>query len=61
VAGRAKVAAFTGECEEIFVAAVFAFHAGKTLVQVAAIEIAIYNAFNIISAPVPSLPGLMKK
>jgi hypothetical protein len=30
----------TGECQEIFMAAILAFHTGKAVVQIAAIKIA---------------------
>jgi hypothetical protein len=36
-----KAAALAEECQEIFMAAVLAFHTGKATVQIAAIEIAI--------------------
>ena len=36
-----------GEDQEVFVAAIFRFHAGKAVVQVAAIEITIDNLFDI--------------
>jgi hypothetical protein len=38
---RTKTAALAGECQEVFVAAVFAFHTDKAVVQIATIEIAI--------------------
>jgi len=41
MAGWAEMTALAGECQEVFVAAVFAFHAGKPVVQITAIEIAI--------------------
>jgi len=34
MAGWAKVTALAGECQQIFVAAIFAFHAGKAVVQI---------------------------
>jgi hypothetical protein len=39
--------ALAGECQEIFMAAVFAFHAGKAVVQITAIEIAIDHLLDI--------------
>jgi hypothetical protein len=41
MAGRTDMAARAGECQEVFMAAVFTFHTGKAVVQIAAIEIAI--------------------
>lgn len=36
-----KAAVFTGKCQEVSMAVAFAFHAGKAVVQIAALEIAI--------------------
>jgi hypothetical protein len=36
-----KAASLAGKSQQIFVAAVFAFHTGKTVVQIAAIQIPI--------------------
>jgi hypothetical protein len=36
-----KAATLAGECQKVFVATVFAFHTGKVVVQIAAIERAI--------------------
>jgi hypothetical protein len=47
MAGRAEMAALAGECQEIFMAAVFTFHAGKPVVQIAALEIAIDHLLDI--------------
>jgi len=47
VTGRAEVPAFTGECQEVFVAAVFAFHTGKTMLQIAAIQITVDHLCDI--------------
>jgi len=47
VAGRAEVTALAGECQEVFVAAVFAFHTGKTVLQIAAIQITVDHLLNI--------------
>jgi hypothetical protein len=43
----AEVAALAGKCQEIFVAAVFAFHTGKAVVQITAIEITIDHLLDI--------------
>ena len=40
MAGRADMAARAGDCQEIFMAAVFPCHAGTPVVQIAALEIA---------------------
>jgi hypothetical protein len=47
MAGWAEVAALAGKSEEIFMAAVFAFHTGKTVLQIAAIEITINHLLDI--------------
>ncbi len=47
VAGRTKMTPFAGECQKIFVAAVFAFDAGKAVDQIAAIEITVDHLFDI--------------
>jgi hypothetical protein len=47
VTGRAEVAALAGKCQQVFMAAVFAFHTGKTVVQVAAIEITINHLLDM--------------
>ena len=47
VAGRTKVPPFTGESQQVFVAAVFAFRTGKTVVQVSAVEIAVNHLLNV--------------
>jgi hypothetical protein len=47
MAGRAEVSSFTRKRQQIFVAAVFAFHAGKAMMQISAIEIAIYHLLDI--------------
>ena len=39
--------ALAGECREIFMAAIFAFHAGKAVVQIAAVEITIDHLLDI--------------
>lgn len=55
MAERAEVAALAGKGKEVFMAAVFAFHTGKAVVQVAAIEVAVYHLLDI-GAPEPILP-----
>ena len=47
VARWAKMPSFTRKCQQIFVAAVFTFHAGKAVVQITAIEIAIDHLLDI--------------
>jgi hypothetical protein len=47
MAGRAEVAAFTGKCQQIFMAAVRALNPGKTMVQITAVKIAVYNLSGI--------------
>jgi len=41
------VAALARKCQQIFVAAVFTFHAGKPVVQITAIEIAVDHLLDI--------------
>ncbi|MFH1912553.1 MAG: hypothetical protein ABIK91_11140 [Pseudomonadota bacterium] len=52
------MAALTRKCQQIFVAAIFTFHAGKAVVQITAIEIAIDHLFDIWP-PEAVLPGEM--
>ena len=47
VAGGAKVTALTREGQQVFMAAVLAFDAGKTVTQIAAIKITVDNLFDI--------------
>jgi len=47
MAGRAEVPSFAREGQEVFMAAVFAFDAGKAVAQIAAIEIAVDYLFDI--------------
>jgi hypothetical protein len=47
MAGGAKAAALAGKCQQIFMAAVFAFHTGKTVVQIPAIEITMDHLLDI--------------
>jgi hypothetical protein len=44
-----KAATLAGECQEIFVAAVFAFDTGKPVVDVAAIQIPINHLLDVRS------------
>ncbi len=50
------MAALAGKCQQIFMAAVFAFHTGKAVMQIAAIEIAIDHLLDI-GPPEAVLPG----
>jgi hypothetical protein len=52
------MAALAGEGEQIFMAAIFAFDAGKAVVRVAAVEIAVYDLLQI-RPPEAVLPGEM--
>jgi hypothetical protein len=56
VAGWAKVAGLAGVCQDVFVAAVFAFHAGEAVVQITAIEVAVDHLLDI-RPPESVLPG----
>ena len=47
MSGRAEVPSFTRESQKIFVAAVIAFHTGKAVVQIAAVEITVDHLFDI--------------
>ena len=58
VAGRAEVAEFAGEGQEVFVAAIFAFDAGKAIVQIPAIEVPVNDLLQI-RTPEAILPGKM--
>ena len=49
VTGRAEVAALAGKCQQVFMAAVFAFHTGKPVVDVAAIQIPINHLLDVRS------------
>ena len=44
---RTEMTALAGECQEIFMAAIFAFHAGKAVVQITAVEITIDHLLDI--------------
>ncbi len=41
--------ALAGECKEIFMAAIFAFHTGKAVVEIAAVQIPVNDLLNIRS------------
>jgi hypothetical protein len=56
--GGAKMTPFAGEGQKILMAAIFAFHTGKAVVQIAAIEIAIDHLLDI-GPPESVLPGEM--
>jgi hypothetical protein len=45
--GRTEMTALAGKCQEIFMAAVFAFHTGKAVVQVPAIEVPVNDLLQI--------------
>ena len=47
--GRREMTALAGICQEIFMTAVFAFHTGKAVVQIAAIEIAVDHLVDVES------------
>ena len=47
MAGWAEMTALAGECQEVFMAAIFTFHAGKAVVRVAAIKIAVNHLLDI--------------
>ena len=52
------MAALAGEGQEIFIAAIFAFHTGKTVVQIATVQITIDHLLDIWP-PEAVLPGEM--
>jgi len=52
------MAALAGKGQEVFVTAAFTLHAGKAVMQVAAIEVSINDLFQIVS-PETVLPGEM--
>ena len=47
VARRTEVPSFTRECQQVFMAAVFAFHPGKAVLQIAAVKITVNHLFDI--------------
>jgi PAS domain-containing protein len=57
VAGGAEVAALAGKGQEIFMAAVFALHAGKAVVRVATVEVPVNDLLQI-RPPETVLPEL---
>ena len=56
VAGRAEMAALAGERQKIFVAAVITSDAGKTMLQIAAVEVTVDHFFDI-RPPETVIPG----
>ncbi len=50
--------AFAGESQQVFMATIFAFHAGKTVVQIAAVQIPVNDLLQI-GPPEAVLPGEM--
>ncbi|MFH1284513.1 MAG: hypothetical protein ABIH78_02905 [Candidatus Peregrinibacteria bacterium] len=50
MAGGQKMTALAGKCQELFVAAVFAFHTGKPVVDVATIQIPINHLLDVRSS-----------
>jgi hypothetical protein len=56
MAGRAEMPSFTRKSQQVFMAAVFAFHAGKAVSQIAAIEITVNHLLDI-RPPEAVLPG----
>jgi hypothetical protein len=56
--GRAEMAALAGKCQQIFMAAILAFHTGKAFVQIAAIEVPVNNLLQM-GSPESVLPGEM--
>jgi hypothetical protein len=58
MAGGAEVAALAGICKQIYMAAVFAFHTGKAVVRIAAVEIAMDHLLHV-GPPETVLPGKM--
>jgi len=47
MAGWAEVPPFTGESQQVFMAAIFALHTGKTVLQIAAIQITVEHLCDI--------------
>ena len=50
-----EIVTSSGECWEMFMAAIFAFHTGKAFVQIAAVEITVNHPLKI-GSPEPVLP-----
>ena len=59
MAGGAEMTPLAGECQEVFtcalqgMAAVFAFHTGKPVVDVAAIQIPVMSTVHFFKSPAP--------
>jgi hypothetical protein len=51
VAGWAKMAAFTGKCQQKLMATVFALDAGKTVVQITPIQVSLAARFRASGMP----------
>ena len=47
MAGWAEVPPLTRKCQQVFMAAVFAFHTGKTVLQIAAIQITVNHLLDV--------------
>ena len=47
MAGGAEMAALTGKCQQILMAAVFTLHTGKAVVQITAVQIAVNDLLEI--------------
>jgi hypothetical protein len=47
MAGRAKMTALAGKCQQILMAAVLAFHKGKAVVRVAVVQIPVDHLLDI--------------
>ena len=56
MAGGAEMAALARKCQQIFMAAIIAFHAGKPVAQITAVEITIDHLLDI-GPPESVLPG----
>jgi hypothetical protein len=51
------MAALAGKCQQVFMAAIFTFDSGKTVVQTSTVEITVNHLFDIWP-PEPILPGV---
>jgi hypothetical protein len=47
MAGWTKMPSFTRKCQQVFMAAIFAFHTGKTALQIAAIQITVNHLLDV--------------
>jgi hypothetical protein len=56
MAGWTEMTALAGECQEIFMTAIFTFHTGKAVVRVAAVEVPVNDILKI-GRPESVLPG----